>query len=52
MGLSECPHCNGSLDVESCDSCGNYFPPGDLHETPNGKLCNSCQEEYAEELCS
>jgi len=30
MGLTECPHCNGSLDVEPCDRCSELYSPGEL----------------------
>lgn len=49
MGLTECPHCNGSLDVKQCDNCSEFVPTDEIYTDPNGEdLCNSCQMAYAE----
>ncbi len=49
MNFTECPHCNGSLDVEQCDECSEFFPTGEVYEFSNGQsLCIGCQENFFE----
>ncbi len=51
MGLTECPHCNGSLDVKPCDRCSELYSPDELQQVSWGAtFCDSCKEELKDHL--
>ena len=37
-------------DIHQCEHCFDYFASDELFDTPHGKFCQKCYDEYSKEF--